>query len=154
VDEVSDRRTLDAIYREHFPSLMGTAFLMLGSNDSAEDLVHDVFLRCAPKLQDLDNPASYLRAAVINACRREHRRRARLVPLEVDLVGVSLAPELVDLRAILLRLPAKQRAAIVLRFHADLSYEDVASQLGCTPSTARSLVRRGTRKMRGEFDEG
>src|SRR4051794_41672055 len=66
-----------ATYREHFAALVRVAFLLTGSNEGAEDAVHDTFLRCRTRLADLEDPRSYLRAAVVNECRSVHRRARR-----------------------------------------------------------------------------
>ncbi len=150
--EPSAHNGLDAVYREHFGGLMRVAFLMLGSNDAAEDLVHDVFLRCADRLATLDDPQSYLRVAVVNACRREFRRRSRLSDLGVETAGPVPTAESVDLHRALMGLGRRKRAAVILRFYEDLSFEQVAAALGCTPSTARSLVRRAMNEMRGAVE--
>jgi RNA polymerase sigma factor (sigma-70 family) len=153
VGEPSPPIGLDAVYREHFASLMRLAFLMLGSNDAAEDLVHEVFLRCADRWSDLENPASYLRVSVVNACRREFRRRARLTDVMAEVAEAAPTSGSVDLRRALLALGPRKRAAVVLRFYEDMSFDDVAGALGCAPSTARSLVRRAMNEMRGALDE-
>ena len=153
VGEPSAPNGLDAVYREHFAGLMRVAFLMLGSNDAAEDLVHDVFLRCADRLADLENPSSYLRVSVVNACRREFRRRTRLTGVIAEIAVTAPTSETVDLRRALLALGPRKRAAVVLRFYEDMSFDEVASALGCAPSTARSLVRRAMNEMRGAIDE-
>ena len=58
---------------------------------------------------------------------------------------------LVDRDAIvqlLVTLPARQRAAIVLRYFDDLATADVARVLGCRLGTARSLISRGLASLR------
>ena len=110
----AQEQVFDAAYREHFAPLMRVAFLMTGSNETAEDVVQDVFLRCRSRLGDLDHARSYLRAAVINECRSVHRRAQRapeLTPPAHD----EIPTELLDLRDALAALPWRQRAAIVLR---------------------------------------
>lgn len=126
---------------------------MLGSNDAAEDLVHDVFLCCADRLADLENPASYLRVSVVNACRREFRRRARLTDELAEVADTPPPFETIDLRRALLALGPRKRAAVVLRFYEEMSFDEVAGALGCAPATARSLVRRAMNEMRGAIDE-
>ena len=37
----------EALYRAHYPALMRLGYLLTGSNEVAEDLVHDVFLRAS-----------------------------------------------------------------------------------------------------------
>jgi len=53
-----------------------------------------------------------------------------------------------ELAALLGRLPDRQRAAVVLRYVADLPIAEVASVLGCPPGTAKSHVSRGLRRLR------
>jgi len=148
----SDRAHLEAIYRAQFPALMRTAFLMTGSNAVAEDLVHDVFLRCVDRLNAVSEPSSYLRAAVVNACRREYRRRSRLTSIDGDVGTTDMPAASVDLQRALARLSGRMRAAVVLRFLVDLPFDDVARALGCRPSTARSLVRRAMTEMKEVLD--
>ena len=52
----------------------------------------------------------------------------------------------------LTRLPARNREAVRLRIIERLGYGDIAERLGCEPVTARSLVFRGLRRLRDEFD--
>jgi RNA polymerase sigma factor (sigma-70 family) len=62
----------------------------------------------------------------------------------------SLAQEAVDaeLLAALKALPERMRAAVVLRHVADLSVEDAADALGCSPGTVKSQTARGLAKLR------
>ena len=53
---------------------------------------------------------------------------------------------------ILLELPQRQRAAIVLRFYEDLTDVQTAAVLGCSPGTVRSLVSRGMQTLREEME--
>lgn len=137
-----DSDLFDAMYREHFPALVRVAFLLTGSNEVAEDAVHDTFLRCRTRLASLDHPRSYLRAALVNECRSVHRHamRERNVDPPSDVV---LPSELIELQDALARLPWRQRAALVLRYFADIPDAEIASLLGCRPATVRSHIRRG-----------
>ena len=137
----------EALYRANYPPLMRLAYLLTGSNEVAEDLVHDVFLRAGDRLP-IDHPASYLRAAVVNACRSRHRRAVvarRHAPPPAPLV---MPRELVDFRDVLLGLPLRQRAAVVLRYFCDMGDDDIAELLDCRPATVRSLVSRGLANLR------
>ena len=144
--DVHDYDVFDALYREHFPVLVRVAFLITGSHETAEDAVHDTFLRCRTRLAELDHPRSYLRAAVVNECRSVHRRAVR-EPRD-PLTPVLLPTELVELRDALGRLPWRQRSAIVLRYFADIPDDEIARTLGSRPSTVRSHIRRGIAKLK------
>jgi len=50
------------------------------------------------------------------------------------------------------RLPARRRAAIVLRFYEDLAEADIAQVLGCRPGTVKSLLSRGLAQLRKEVE--
>lgn len=139
--------TLEALYRAHYPSMMRLGLLLTGSNEAAEDVVHDVFVRAGRHLP-LDHAASYLRAALVNACRSDHRR-AVLARRHAPPPEPTVMPrELVEFRDVLLRLPVRQRAAVVLRYFCDLRDAEMANLLRCRPATVRSLVQRGLVKLR------
>jgi RNA polymerase sigma-70 factor (ECF subfamily) len=47
----------------------------------------------------------------------------------------------------LLRLPDRQRTAIVMRYLLELSYEEIGDALGCSATTARVHVNRARKKL-------
>ncbi len=50
------------------------------------------------------------------------------------------------------RLPARHRAALVLRLAEGLSEREIAAVLGCGVTTVRSLVSRGVRRLRQQLN--
>jgi RNA polymerase sigma factor (sigma-70 family) len=54
---------------------------------------------------------------------------------------------------ILGELPARQRAAVVLRYYEELPDRDIAALLGCREATVRSLVARGLHTLRASAVE-
>jgi RNA polymerase sigma factor (sigma-70 family) len=65
---------------------------------------------------------------------------------------VALEPD--ELFDVLARLPARQRAAIVLRFYEQMSDNEIAALLHCRPGTVASLVHRGCARLRGAIVDG
>ena len=59
-----------------------------------------------------------------------------------------------DLWRALASLPARQRAALVLRYYEDLSERDTATVLGCSVAAVKSLVARGSDGLRAVITEG
>ena len=49
--------------------------------------------------------------------------------------------------------PERQRAALVLRFYADLPGNEIATILGCREGTVKSLIHRGLAKLREAVGE-
>ncbi len=127
------------------------AALLVGSDAVAEELVQDAFVAVHRRWASVTNPGGYLRTSVVNACRSYQRRAAlerRRRPQPAEPAHLE-ADELWDA---LERLPAKQRAAIVLRYYQDASETDIAADLGVRPATVRSLVHRGLKKLRREIE--
>jgi RNA polymerase sigma factor (sigma-70 family) len=97
--------------------------------------------------RNVSNAGGYLRTSVVNGCRDLHRHGAVVArnPLPRPDDVVDHHDELFDALA---KLPWRQHAALVLRFHVDLAEHDIAETLGCRPSTVRSLTRRGLATLR------
>lgn len=135
-------------YRRRFASMVRLAVALTGSPSTAEDVVHDAFLRVHAQWHRVDHPDAYLRTAVVNGCRsvgRRARREQRALRVHGGAVTHLDADEMFDA---LMTLPYRQRAALVLRFYADLSEADIAEVLGCRVGTVGSLVHRGLAQLR------
>jgi hypothetical protein len=92
-------------------------------------VVHDVFCRVGPRIAQLDNPAAYLRVAVVNQCRSIHRRMLRALP-DRPSAQCSNRPHRAQRR------PAGAAGAAtdghVLRYLCDLP-DEIAEILDCRP---------------------
>jgi RNA polymerase sigma-70 factor (sigma-E family) len=140
------------LYRDTYADMVRLAVLLTGSVDVAQDVVQDAFVsvhRAWPRVRE---PRAYLRRAVVNACTSHHRRmfRERRDRTRTGSTSVELgADELFD---VLATLPARQRAAIVLRYWHDLDERDIANALGCRPGTVASLLHRATARLRAVIE--
>jgi RNA polymerase sigma factor (sigma-70 family) len=85
--------------------------------------------------------------AVVNGVRAHARRAARERALPEAPVQPLLPPELDETWHMLTQLSARQREALVLRFYADLSFDQIATVLQCRLGTAKSLVHRGLARL-------
>lgn len=143
------------LWAESFVDLYGAqrvpmvrlAFLLTGGDAVAEELVHDAFLAVHRRWHRVDNPAAYLRIAVVNACNSHHRRRARAADRAPRAAGVTMdAPD--EMADAIARLPERQRTAVVLRYYADLPEAEIASALGCGIPAVKSLLHRALQTLR------
>ncbi len=89
----------------------------------------DAFERVAPTLGDVEHPAAYLRAAVINAARSHHRRRALDARLPVPADPSPSDHRVDELWDRLGELRPDERTCVVLRFYEDLPLAAIAEQL-------------------------
>jgi RNA polymerase sigma-70 factor (sigma-E family) len=140
------------LYQQEYGPMVRLAHLLTGSNEAAEDLVQDSFVRMYRRWDRVDQPAAYLRTTVVNRCNSWHRRRRmeeeRSPRPPLDTID-SEARELLDALA---HLGVRQRTALVLRFYADLPEVEIARALGCRPGTVKSLVHRGLRQLEGMIE--
>jgi RNA polymerase sigma-70 factor (sigma-E family) len=161
---VTDERRHDRVeelYRRHVPDAVRLAYLLTGDATSAEDLAHEAFVRVIGRLAHVRNAeafGAYLRRAVVNLAISHHRRRtlerrfmAREQGMRPPLHGEPDVELAETMRRALERLPASQRAAVILRFYEDLSEAAVAEILRCRPGTVRSRVARAMETLRAEF---
>ncbi|MDZ4828441.1 MAG: SigE family RNA polymerase sigma factor [Actinomycetota bacterium] len=138
----------EAFYRTHWHSAVRLANALTGSAAAAEDVAQDVFQRMYSTWGNADEPAAYLRVAVVNRCRSYHRHRKverlrlpLLAPFDETVVGRS------ELDDVVKALPIRQRAVLVLRYWDDLSEAEIAEKLGCAPGTVKSLASRGRERL-------
>jgi len=153
---VENRPDLDELYVRHTPNAVRLAALITGDPDLAQDIAHDAFLRSVGRFRHLRQPEAfeaYLRRAVVNACTSHFRRRkveaaylrGRPRPAPVNEPDHGRRDEL---RIALSALPARQRAAVVLRYYADLSEHQAGEALGCSDAAVRSMVARAMETLR------
>jgi RNA polymerase sigma-70 factor (sigma-E family) len=159
-----DRRggRLSDLYVRYAPEGLRLAYLLTGDHALAEDLVQDAFARVVGKLGHLRAEEAfypYLRRTIINLSKNHFRHLAvertylaRQVPEDRSHALDARAVEHESMRRALLQLPARQRAAVVLRFYEDLPEDQIAQILRCRAGTARSLVSRGVRALRSSSE--
>jgi RNA polymerase sigma-70 factor (sigma-E family) len=148
-----DAAAFAAFVRANSRSLYGTAYLLTGNRDAAEELLQDTLVRLHPKWARVvaaESPLAYVRRALINGFVSRRRRAAsREVPLRdlPDLPDAADVAEAVSTRRALITLlaglPTRQRAALVMRYLYDLPDTEIAAALGCRVATVRSIVSRG-----------
>jgi RNA polymerase sigma factor (sigma-70 family) len=142
--------TFEDAYREYRLALVRLAYLLCGSRELSEDLVHNVFTSAHPRWDQIDNHVGYLRQAVVNQVKDHQRSRFRQLRLATPAVPepVTEIPEIDETWALIRRLPPPQRAVIVLHYYEDLPLVEVANLLNRPASTVRSDLRRALGRLR------
>jgi RNA polymerase sigma-70 factor (sigma-E family) len=137
------------------PHLLRTAYLLAGDKSSAEDLVQNALLRIYlawDKVAGADDPWAYSLRILYTTSSHMHRRRhvkEQLGPAP-EIAGPAPADvgDRDELQRLLLDLPRRQRAVVVLRFYQDLSVEKTAEILGCSNGTVKSQTSKALAKLR------
>jgi RNA polymerase sigma factor (sigma-70 family) len=134
----AEREFLD-FFAEEFWSLRRVGFLLTGDWSEAEELAQDAMARTYAvwgRVRRYEQPVAFARRVLLNRQRSLARRAAvearhLLASRPVDSHQPDFSGDDLLLWQALRRLPARQRAAIVLRYYLDLPEAEVARQLGC-----------------------
>jgi RNA polymerase sigma-70 factor (sigma-E family) len=144
---------------ERVDGLIRAAFLMVGNQAEAEDLVQECLLRVArrwPRVHSMKHPGAYARRVLFNLIlddRRARRRRHEelrdgALPDQQQDAATTQPEERLDLLQALEALPPRQRAILVLRYFGDLPESEIAATLECAPGTVKSGAARGLARLR------
>jgi RNA polymerase sigma-70 factor (ECF subfamily) len=135
-----------------------TALGILGEAEAAADIAQDVAITAVRRAGSLRDPAAldaWVHRIAVRAALREARRAGRRRAAER--AGHDPPPshedDLAGSLALLDGLPARQRAALTLRYVHDLPDAAIARALRCRPGTVRSLLSRGRDAVRAAIDE-
>ena len=142
---------IEAVYKSSWLALTRLAYLLVGDRSEAEDIVQTVFVRAAPRWASIEEPAAYLRKAVVNLARDVHRRSFKSAAATMQPTAPIGEPHVDEAWRFVQALPTIQRAVVVLHIYEDLSLIDIASMLGRPASTVRSDLRRALATLRGSM---
>lgn len=129
--------------------------MLTGNIHDAEDIVQDAVISVAaawPTVQPRSGLA-YLKRAVSNRAVDYARRRTEVVTdvlpeRSVDDLGFLVFEEDREFFVMVDRLPHRQRAAVILRYYADLNDSAIAETLDCSVQTVRSQIHHALTTLR------
>jgi RNA polymerase sigma factor (sigma-70 family) len=139
----------ERFYEEHRAEVLRLLRRKLGA-DRAEDAFQETFLRALRAYARLDH-GEHLRAWVLTIAQNvavDTLRRARPTGELPDHGATDAQPAYAELAELTDGLGSKERAAVVLRYGYDLSYDQIASALGSSPDAARQAASTGVRRIR------
>ncbi|MFD1825734.1 MULTISPECIES: SigE family RNA polymerase sigma factor [Mumia] len=156
-----ERDAFEAFVTARWTPMFRLAHALTGNRDDAEDVVQSAFAKAFTAWQRVraaDSPDAYVRRMIVNEVRDGWRRRWRHVERSVPDVPERASGGHDDAVATsdivwrcLQRLPAKQRAVVVLRYFEDLSEREVAAVLKIPPGTVKSRTSAAMRMLRTEL---
>jgi RNA polymerase sigma-70 factor (sigma-E family) len=148
----------DSFVRARSGSLLRSAYFLTGDQHLAEDLVQAALARTHrawPGLHAAAAADAYTRKTMYHLQVSWWRRRRVAETLTEHLPARAADTDLaetaalqVTLRSLLLRLPARQRAVLVLRFFDDLTEAQTADVLGIRVGTVKSQTAKALAKLR------
>jgi len=142
---------------ERSSALLRTAYLLSGDHQTAEDLLQTALTKTYLAWRRLGTIAAvepYARRVLVTTAmswwrRRWHAERpTEILPEQATADGVDERVQRDLMWRIVLTLPSRQRAVLVLRFYEDLSEADIATALGWPAGTVKSTTARALAAMR------
>ena len=146
------RIDFDSFYRAEVAQQVRRAALLVGSDDAANDIVHEALANMYRRWEQIEEPAPYLNRAVLNGCRdraRKAKHHRGLIDRLRPRASTQGEPEIVT--DLLARLPFNQRSAVVLRFYGGWSTAEIADALGCPPGSVGPWIDRALMTLRREL---
>jgi RNA polymerase sigma factor (sigma-70 family) len=164
-----DRGAFAVLVARHRPMLVGVCRRALGDPGLAEDAAQEAVLQAMVSLERLERPerfGAWLGGIALNVCRRWHRDQAREDWSLAALTGGRALPdptpaappaaaEAADaarrVRRAVGRLPAGQRAAVVLFYLMGMAHREVAATLGIGVGAVKTRLHKGRAALREEL---
>jgi RNA polymerase sigma-70 factor (ECF subfamily) len=168
-----DAEALGEIYRLYARRVFGLCRYMLDSSQGAEDACSDVFLKLQRSIESYDGSIpflSWLLRVAANQCIDVLRRAQRVRKVIVDgedgavvtdtassepspLSAVISTEQRVQVRDVIARLPQNYRLPLVLRYYGELSYDEIAQQLGVQRNHVATLIFRAKQELRRKLGQ-
>jgi RNA polymerase sigma factor (sigma-70 family) len=141
--------SFEIFYAEHRDEVLRLLRRRLGTQ-AAEDAFQETFLRALRAYGRLRH-GEHLRAWVLTIAARvaiDAQRRALPTAEPRELPYEDGRPAYEDLGELTEGLPPTERAAVVLRYGYDLTYDDIAKALDSSTDAARQAASSGVRRLR------
>jgi RNA polymerase sigma-70 factor (ECF subfamily) len=157
-----DAAAFESLIRKHQRMIHSLTYRMTGSLDDADDLTQETFIRAYRQISSYraaSKFSTWLYRIALNACLNLRQRETLRVEVHKNWTDTNCAPQAAaesaqagnDLgrraHGALLKLPAKQRAAIMLTLYDGLNHAQAAEVLHCSEATVSWRVFAARRKL-------
>jgi len=161
------REALRRIYDKYKVQLLKLAVALIGDAGTAEDMVHDVFVKFAQsgdRLRVTGSLKNYLVTSVINRTRnyrRDYHRHAETSLEEAQILlstrrgpyqWAVMSEELERLTEALGQLPIEQREVVCLRAEMDMTFRQIAHVQKTPVNTVKGRYRYAMEKLRSQLN--
>jgi RNA polymerase sigma factor (sigma-70 family) len=138
---------IERVYREQGDRIWRAVLLSTGDREVASDAVAEAFAQALRRGHAIHSPERWVWRTAFRIATGEMGRRREESEVQAN-DEYEVPPETTELLGALRRLPAKQRASVVLHFHAGYSLKEVAQIIGSTPSVVGVHIHWGRKRLR------
>jgi RNA polymerase sigma-70 factor (family 1) len=153
----------EAIYEKYWDPVYAAALKRLRDADVAQDICQEIFLQVWQKRHHLiENLPAYLFTAVRNNVLKWMEKEKKYTPIPELLLQVQAHRDQADAdlllqefmqayEALVATLTASQQVIFRMRYHQELSTEEIASQLNVSRKTVQNQLGRSVAQLREFF---
>jgi RNA polymerase sigma-70 factor, ECF subfamily len=152
-----DEERFRAFVAARSPALLRTAYLLVGDRGRAEDLVQTALVKTYlawGRIRDDGAIEAYVRRVMATTATSWWRRRwsgelvSAALPDGAVGDGAAELAEADEMRQLLMTIPARQRAVLVLRYYNDLSEAEISATLGISRGAVSGYTARALATLR------
>ena len=147
--------SFEQFFEAQYRGICRALWLGLGEDCEPEDAAQEAFARAFQKwnaLSRIERPATWVFVVAVRQARRNQRRRERSLKASVWAIEPQQPIEDAAFRLTVVtalgQLAPRQRLAIVLRYHADLSVQDIAKAMRCREGTVKATIHSAHDRLR------
>lgn len=161
IDSPEDRSKFEQIYMEYRSMMFHMANRILTNEQDAEDAVHEAFLKIAENIEKIGQPKcpktlGYIVTIVENKSIDLYRKATATKSSSWTMrckVFRLFMKEKTPWQPGILKLPARYREVILLRYHQGYSVKEVAAMLGISHAAASKLDQRAKNRLKELYEK-
>jgi RNA polymerase sigma-70 factor, ECF subfamily len=155
------RAMAEQLFAAHYPKLAGWVRRLVDDDETAHEIASEAFVRLMSrwaKPASLDSPQSYLYMIATNLVRdhwrkmERERRAIRSVTSGGELEPTSDPAQDVDVRELLMTLPARLREPFLLHYYAGFGVREIAALLKRPEGTIKADLYHARAKLKEALD--
>jgi len=136
-----------SLYESNYEKMFKFSYRLIGSVESAQDLVHETFFLALfnqSKLSHHPNPEGWLMQTLKNLVQNERRRLQKHPVVSLETFSNVVGEENITSLELLLpkQLTKEEREILIWRYEEQMEYKDIADRLGISEVGCRSRVSR------------
>nr|WP_225942159.1 sigma-70 family RNA polymerase sigma factor [Sporosarcina limicola] len=153
-------KAFSTLFQECEAEVYRTAYLYVGNQNDALDVVQETAYRSFKSIKNLKEPEyfkTWLIRIAINCATDILRKKKNVVPWKPkfeELISEEVhedIPLLITIRDLIELLTAEEKSVVTLRFYQDLTIKEVAETLSIPLGTAKTILYRSLKKLREDL---
>lgn len=159
----NDRKGISLLYDNYSPALFGVILRIVKSNELAEEVLQEVFVKIWKNFNSFDEKRGKLFTWILNIARNSAIDQTRLKGfsrtiqslennVHIEEESATLLPDTMDLRALTNKLGKEYQEVIDIVYFQGYTHSEAAEELNIQLGTLKTRVRSAIKKLREMFE--